>query len=139
MPGRQYASGREIFMVWSERLYLEPELEQNFKRIRWKLMHKKPQKEIYLLAISGGRLEMISSLVLLQKTYPDDFTVVGLASSRSGALELIRRITADIYEEQGNFDYPVFFYKSLRPAGENVDGRACTSRHIFTHWAGKQE
>ena len=97
-------------MVWSERLYLEPELEGRFRRIRWKLMHKKPQKEVYLLVISGERMELISSLVLLQKQYPDDFTAVGLASSRSGGLELIRQITADMYEEQGNLNYPVFFY-----------------------------
>ena len=100
-------------MEWSEQIYLDPKLEKHWKRIKWKIMHNVAQKEVYLLLLpldGQGKLQMMSSLIFLQKNYPVRYyCIVGLASSKASGYEIITQITSEIYETYGKIDYNQFF------------------------------
>lgn len=100
-------------MEWSEQIYLDPKLEKHWKRIKWKIMHNIAQKEVYLLLLpldGDGKLQMMSSLIFLQKRYPvTDYCIVGLASSKQNGFNIITQITSEVYEEYGKIDYNQFF------------------------------
>ena len=96
-------------MFFSAHFYADQELSGRVNRIQNGLIQKKPQKEVYVLFVKNGHLQAISSLVLLQKSYPDDFTAVGLACNKRSALRLIETITSEMYEELKQIDYNQFF------------------------------
>ena len=103
-------------MEWSEQIYLDPKLEKHWRRIKWKIMHQVAQREVYLLLLplSGdGKLQMMSSLIFLQKNYPlTEYCIVGLASSKKAGFSIIAQITSEIYETYGKIDYNQFFQLS---------------------------
>lgn len=100
-------------MVWSEPIFLDPDLEKHFRRIKWKIMHNIAQREVFLLILplkENRSLQLISSMVLLQKNYPmKDFCVVGLAASKAAGFRLIEQITSEMYEKMKKIDYYQFF------------------------------
>ena len=100
-------------MLWNDRMYLGAGVEERYRRIKWKVMHNKPQIDIFLLVLPlkyEQHLQLIHSSELLQKKWPKDhLCVVGIAQSKFEGLDLIEQITADMLKETGVVDYYGFF------------------------------
>lgn len=93
-------------MRYAKHLYLTEEMEERKARILQKLQKRKLQREVFLLAITNqgeGYLEIVSSLELLQSSYPSEkLFIVGLAGDYEDALELVRQITEEVYHQTGD-------------------------------------
>ena len=68
---------------------------------------------VYVITLSNNpndELDIIPSYVLMQKIYKDmELIVVGIASDRDNALELLNRMTYDCLNETGNVSFKQYF------------------------------
>lgn len=89
-------------------LYWEDGLEKKKDKIIRRLNEHKFMLDLYLVVLSQGkvkRLEIINSIYLLQKNYPDkEKFVIGIAGSYEGALEIVKTIVEETYEDMKNTD-----------------------------------
>lgn len=80
---------------------------KNTTRIRFRLNQGKPVPGIYLITLSENPhnlLEILPSLTLIQKTAvqlcPE---IVGIASSKDEAFDLVTSMIQNVYDETGDF------------------------------------
>ena len=89
-------------------LYMSEELVQKKAEIIEKIDTDKWQVEIYLVALAKNEknhLEYFHSVLLLQKSiFKDDLFVVGIAKGELGAMELVEKITQEVYDETNGTD-----------------------------------
>lgn len=89
-------------------LYWEDNLEKKKDKVIDKVNHHKFLMDIYLVVLSNSepkRLEIINSLYLMQKDYPDrERFVVGIAGSYEGAVTIIQSILEETYESTKGTD-----------------------------------
>lgn len=83
-------------------LYWSKELVGKEKEILTKLGQEKVQLNKYLIVLTENdvnHLEFFDSVLLKQKLFKrDDLFVVGIAEGYTGALELVEKITQDVYD-----------------------------------------
>ena len=95
-------------MKYYRHIYLTEGLEKKKDKIIQKLESNKFQISIHLLVLSRNEknhLEIINSVLLLQPDYPkEDYFVVGIAKSYDDALELVEKITEEVYHETEGTD-----------------------------------
>lgn len=95
-------------MRYYKNLYMQEELRKKQHKIIKKLETKKFQINIFLIALSvstKNHLEIVNSMLLLQKDYPqEDYLVVGLAKSHEDALELVENLTQEVYDNTKGAD-----------------------------------
>lgn len=91
--------------------YKEKKLIKITHKIKNNKKHKGTQLIVYPL-MGDGLMEIYSFEQLLGKLYKpflDDIVVLGIASDKNGAMELVVNIVQDIYDSDIDFDVKSFF------------------------------
>ena len=93
---------------WYKKLYIGDNAKKREKKIIWRVNHRRPQKDVYLVTLASNPenvLDIFPANMLLQK--PLAFlcpTIVGIAVGYGEAAELVRRLVDETYRRQGNAD-----------------------------------
>lgn len=105
-------------MKYYHALYMSEELIQKKAEIIEKLEKDKWQMEKYLVVLSKNErnhLEYFHSVLLLQKSISkDDLFVIGIANGELGAMELIEKITQEVYDETKGTDIRSFILQKQK-------------------------
>lgn len=95
-------------MEWRSKLYVSESIGKKANRIKWKISHNAGTVSVYVIALASNRqnlLDIIPAWNLMQKAYPKrDLKVIGLAKGYNEALELVRRIVDETYQNTGGVD-----------------------------------
>lgn len=95
-------------MKYYHELYMSEELIQKKAEIIEKLEKDKWQMQKYLIVLAKNEknhLEYFHSVLLLQQSIcKDDLFIVGIANGEPGAMELVEKITQEVYDETGGTD-----------------------------------
>lgn len=95
-------------MKYYHSLYMSDELVPKKAEIIEKIEKDKWQIEKYLIVLAkneNNHLEYFHSVMLLQKCISkDDLFVIGIANGELGAMELIEKITQEVYDETKGTD-----------------------------------
>lgn len=99
-------------MKWYRNLYAGDSVAGKIERIKWKINHNAGTVSVYVIAFPSNQnnlLDIIPSWELMQKAYPKKhMTVIGLAKGYGEALELVRRIVDDTYQNTGTVDVKAY-------------------------------
>ena len=87
-------------MKWYEDLYVGDSIADKANRIKWKINHHAGTVSIYVIAFASNRQN------LLEKFYPGkkQMQIIGLAKGYAEALELVRSIIEEVYQNTGDVD-----------------------------------
>lgn len=95
-------------LKWSKNLYYGEQAKKKATRIRWRVEHRRPQYEVYLITLAQNpenQLEITEANQLLQKTvYRRCSEIIGIACGYGEALELVRQLAETTYRKQKNGD-----------------------------------
>ena len=96
-------------MKWYGDLYVGDSIEGKANRIKWKINHRAGTVSVYVIAFASNRqnlLDIIPAWELMQKSYPGkkQMQIIGLAKGYVEALELVRRIIEEVYQNTGDVD-----------------------------------
>ena len=95
-------------MMYYHALYMSEELIRKKTEILEKIENDKWQMETYLIVLAKNEmnhLEYFHSVLLLQKSMSkDDLLIVGIANGEQGAMDLIEKITQEVYDETKGTD-----------------------------------
>ena len=96
-------------MKWYEDLYVGDSIAGKANRIKWKINHHAGTVSIYVIAFASNRknlLDIIPAWELMQKSYPGkkQMQIIGLAKGYAEALELVRSIIEEVYQNTGDVD-----------------------------------
>lgn len=95
-------------MKYYHALYMSEELTSKREEILDKFENNKWQMEKYLIVLAKNEknhLEFFNSVLLIQKSInKDDLFVIGIANGEQGAMELIEKITQEVYDETESTD-----------------------------------
>lgn len=95
-------------MKYYYNLYVTEDLIQKQNQIIQCLEDGKWQFSKYLIVLSGNEknhLEIFDSVLLLQKAISKEHLfIVGIASGKDSAFELVEKITEEVYDETGDID-----------------------------------
>ncbi|MBQ2987219.1 MAG: hypothetical protein IJE23_07035 [Tyzzerella sp.] len=99
-------------------LYMDEYAKENQADIIRKIENDKWQMNIYLVALTKGEknhMEVFHSVLLIQKALSkDDLFVVGIANGYFEALELVEKITQEVYDETGGVDIRNYILQKQR-------------------------
>lgn len=102
-------------MRYYRHIYLAEGLEKKKDKIIKKLENNKFQVSIHLIVLpqnEKNHLEIINSVLLLQPDFPkEDYFVVGISKSYDDALELVEKITEEVYHETKGTDIRSYILK----------------------------
>ena len=105
-------------MKYYHALYMSDELVQKKAEIIEKIEKDKWQMEKYLIVLAKNEknhLEYFHSVLLLQKSIvKDDLFVIGIANGELGAMELIEKITQEVYDETKGTDIRGFILQKQK-------------------------
>ena len=105
-------------MKYYHALYMSDELVQNKAEIIEKIEKDKWQMDTYLIVLAKNEknhLEYFHSVLLLQKSIAkDDLFVIGIANGELGAMELIEKITQEVYDETKGTDIRGFILQKQK-------------------------
>ena len=89
-----------------------------------KLERKETQLNKYLVVLSknsNNQLEIFDSILLIQKIYEmDNLFVVGIADGYDGALEMIEKLTQEVYDITRGTDIRNYFLEKQRQFEEGI-------------------
>lgn len=95
-------------MKWHSKLYVSESIGKKANRIKWKINHNAGTVSVYVIAFASNRenlLDIIPAWNLMQRAYPKrDVKIIGLAKGYDEALELVRRIVDETYQNTGGVD-----------------------------------
>lgn len=95
---------------------------RNPEKVKWKLKHNAGQFSVYVIALAaapGDQLEIIHSGYLKQRCFDTEhMLVVGFASSRQEALEIVIQLARKVVRETGGADIRGYLLNS--DAGKDV-------------------
>lgn len=107
-------------MKWYYNLYTDSYTNKKIKKIRRKVERNVAQLGIYLIVLSPNpkeQLELVDTMNLLQKNYPKQtLEVIGIASNRNSAMNLVVSIVDDVYKMDPNCNLKAYF----RSGGETI-------------------
>lgn len=99
-------------------LYVDEQIEEKQEEIIKKIEKDKRQLETYLIALTkneSNHLEIFHSLLLVQKMMEKkDLFVVGISKGYAKALELVEKITQEVYDETSGTDIRNYILKKQR-------------------------
>ena len=105
-------------MKYYHALYMSEELIQKKAEIIEKLEKDKWQMEKFLIVLSKNKnnhLEYFHSVLLLQKAISkDDLFVIGIANGELGAMEIVEKITQEVYDETKGTDIRGFILQKQK-------------------------
>ena len=100
-------------MLFHKKLYVDEEISKHKRKTIKNLKYSKLMLGVYVITLSNNpndELDIIPSYVLMQKIYKDmELIVVGIASDRDNALELLNRMTYGCLNETGNVSFKQYF------------------------------
>lgn len=86
-------------------LYMSDQVAKEKETILNRIEKNQWQMEIYLITLSKGEqnhLDIFNSVLLIQKTFSkEDLFVVGIARGYEEALNLVEKITQEVYDNTG--------------------------------------
>lgn len=89
-------------------LYTDKHTKDMLEQIKKKIEKNKWQFEIYLIALTkndNNHLEIFNSVLLLQEAISkNELFLVGIASGYTESLELVEKITQEVYDETSGVD-----------------------------------
>ena len=92
-------------MKYYFKLYVDEKIKEKQTEVVEKITNNKRQLETYLITLTkneANHLEIFNSLLLIQKAIEkEDLFVVGISSGYAKALELVEKITQEVYDETG--------------------------------------
>ena len=92
---------------WKNNYYLEGDIRFP-ERTRKKIQKRKFVPEIYLITFSHNKenlLEILPATVLIQKAaYENCPTIIGMAKGKDCAIDLVKRIIDEVYQNTGAFN-----------------------------------
>jgi hypothetical protein len=95
-------------MKWYHDLYVGESIAGKTNKIKWKIRHNAGMVSVYVIAFASNRdnlMDIIPSWELMQKAYPrKEIKVIGLAKGYAEALEVVRRIVDETYQNTGTVD-----------------------------------
>ncbi|MCI7322704.1 MAG: hypothetical protein MR508_05250 [Lachnospiraceae bacterium] len=95
-------------MEWYRNLYASDSVAGKVNRIKWKINHNAGMVSVYVIACPSNPnnlLDIIPARELMQKSYPKrNMIIIGLAKGYQDALELVRRIIDETYQNTGTVD-----------------------------------
>lgn len=95
-------------MKYYYELYMDKHIEKQKKKIQKNIENDKWQLNVHLIALSKSKqnhLEIFHSVLLLQKGIAkDDLFIVGIANGYEEALELVEKITQEVYDKTKGTD-----------------------------------
>ena len=95
-------------MKWYPNLFVSDSIAGKENKIKWKINHNAGTLSVYVIAFASNRdnlLDIIPSWELMQKSYPKkDMKIIGLAKGYEDALELVRQIVDETYQNTGDVD-----------------------------------
>ena len=98
----------EKIMKYYHDLFMSEELLPNKKKIIHKLEKNKVQIEKYLVVLPKGsrnHLEIYNSVYLIQNVFDkDEMFIVGITKDRQDAMQLVEKITQEVYDETSGVD-----------------------------------
>ena len=107
-------------MKFSSNLYVGEGI-RNPEKVKWKLKHNAGQFSVYVIALaasSDDQLEIIHCGYLKQRCFDTEhMLVVGLASSRQEALEIVTRLAQKVVRETGDADIREYILNSCASEG----------------------
>lgn len=97
-----------ICMKFAKNLYLTEDMAKKKRKVIRQLKKRKLQFPVFVLALchyGKERMEIVSSLELLQKNYPDEeIFVAGIAGDYDGALLLVEKILKETLRQTEGTD-----------------------------------
>lgn len=95
-------------MEWYRELYTGDSIQGKTERIKWKIIHNAGQLQIYVIALASNPenlFDIIPSWELMQRHYPKrQMLIIGLAKGWDEAVEVVRQIITEVYENTGGVD-----------------------------------
>lgn len=89
-------------------LYMDEAVKENNDEIRKNIEKDKWQLEVYLIALTrnnANHLEIFNSVLLVQKAISkEELFVIGITNGYAEALELVEKITREVYDETSGVD-----------------------------------
>ena len=88
-------------MKWYRNLYVSDSIGDKANRIKWKINHNAGTISVYVIAFASNSqnlLDIIPALELMQ------MKIIGLAKGYEDALELVRTIIDETYQNTGDVD-----------------------------------
>lgn len=99
-------------------LYMDEYVKENKEKIIKNMEKDKWQLEKYLIALTkneANHLEIFNSVLLVQKAMlKDDLFIVGIASGYTESLELVEKITQEVYDETSGVDIRNYILQKQR-------------------------
>lgn len=103
-------------------LYMDEQTLQKKETILKKMRNNRWQFEIYLITLTqnvNNHLEIFHSALLKQKAIPrENLFVVGIANGYYEALELVEKITQDVYDKTNGVDIRNYILQSQKEYDE---------------------
>ena len=98
---------------WYPALYLDSVTKKNLRKIKRRMERRKINLRVYCIALASNEknlLDIYSTNELLFRYYRQkDIKVIGLASSKESAIQLVADIVNDVYQQTGRLDVRTFF------------------------------
>lgn len=111
-------------MKWYKNLYVGDSLKGKEKQMKSLISHDMVVPFGYVITLPANEtnlMDVIEAKELRKKGYPkDSLSIIGLASDKGEALELVRRIIDEVYHETGQLnirDYLLNRYRNSKKAG----------------------
>ncbi len=101
-------------MQYYKELYLGENVASRKEKVLEKLKKKETVFNVYLIILPRypkKQLEFFDAVLLYQKRFRQELSLVGLASGYLEALDVVKRITEDVYRETNDADIKAFFDK----------------------------
>lgn len=102
-------------MKFYRHLYCSESLKKRKRKVIWKIKHNAGQISVYVITLSDKadeQLEIFHSGQLLQsyyKCYPP--CIIGIADGYGEALELVKNIAEEVYQQTGGLDIKGYIKK----------------------------
>lgn len=98
---------------WYPALYLDSVTKKHQNRIKRRIEKGKHTVSIYCIALATNEKNLLDIYVANELLFPyyrkREMTIIGLASSKENALELVVELINDVYQETGKLDVRTFF------------------------------
>ncbi|HAU87973.1 MAG TPA: hypothetical protein DCW90_21600 [Lachnospiraceae bacterium] len=98
---------------WYPALYLDSVTKKNLRKIKRRMERRKINLSVYCIALASNEknlLDIYSTNELLYRYYRHkDIKVIGLASNKENAIQLVADIVNDVYQQTGRLDVRTFF------------------------------
>lgn len=99
-------------MIWDDHMFIGKRCRTRYKSLQRRISDGRAHPGVYLLVLPQSEhavLEIIPSLLLLQKYYPgENLRIIGMGATRGEALSLAEQIIAASFTLRGDADIEAY-------------------------------